>query len=77
MNSDSDELESVLMHFSLGLMAFLILLFILRIVKIIFTKKAETKEDICCVLFLIILIIPFVCLYDYLKEKFKKVNKKV
>jgi hypothetical protein len=54
----------------------LILHFIIRTIKIITTKKVEGKEDVLCVIFWFVFLLPFAIVYLFIKSKFKKEPEK-
>lgn len=68
----SDQLQLNLFYLIMFCFGMLFLLFIIRTIKIITTKKVEGKEDVLCVIFWIVFLLPFVIAYFYVKRKFKK-----
>lgn len=71
----SKELELALMNIILVMGAILILLFIFRVIKVLTSKKIESKDDVGVILFLL----GFICLIGYcvykIKTSFKKEDK--
>lgn len=68
----SQNIELILLKWTLILFGIYILLFITRTIRIIRTKKIEGREDALCVLFWIVFLLPFVVAYYFISRKFKK-----
>lgn len=73
---NNKEFELVLMNIILALVAILILLFIIRGIKVLTTKKIKTKDDAFFVLFVFVFVaLVGYCLYK-IKSAFKKKSPK-
>lgn len=68
----SNNIELIMLKWTLILFGILILLFIIRTIKIIVTKSISSKEDALCVLFWIVFLLPFAVAYYFISRKFKK-----
>jgi uncharacterized protein YneF (UPF0154 family) len=71
----SENLELLLLQIILFLFGIIILLFIARTIKILTTKSISSKEDVLCVLFWIVFLLPFAIAYYFISRKFKKEKK--
>ena len=68
----NNEFELMLAHTCLILFAIIGFLFVCRVLKIVITRKVETKDDFMCLIFLL----PFVFGWYYINKKFKNNQEK-
>lgn len=69
---NNTQIQLLLFYLIMFCFGMLILIFITRTIKIITTNKVEGTEDVLCVLFWFVFLLPFVIAYFYIKGKFKK-----
>lgn len=65
----SNEFEITLIQIALFLFVILAMLSIFRLIKILYTKKIESKEDVAVVLFYLVIIIGFAFVYYFVFKK--------
>lgn len=73
---DNSQIDLFLFKAILFCFGMIFLLFIIRTIKILRTKKIEGIEDLMCVIFWIAFLLPFVIAYFFIKQKFKKESDK-